>query len=151
MTHSTGRLRQRKQEMHKFFRFLYLNAYSFLLLAAGLAIIIPPLYKRSFLLLIPQIALTLVCMAHSAKLFSSWGDKKTKYTILLKKNQNGFRPDVFEIFMKAPCGRLLTKAVLKDLGIKNRYKELLVYKTSIFSAGNCRTQETKIFISEELK
>ncbi len=136
--------------MHKLSRFLYLNAYSFLLLIAGLAIILPPLYKRSILLLIPQIISSLACITQSAKLFSSWNDKKIKYEILIKKNQNEFRPNSFEIFMKAPCGRLLTKAVLKDLGIKNRYKELLIYKTPIFSAENCKVQETRIFINEEI-
>ena len=136
--------------MHKLSRFLYLNAYSFLLLIAGWAIILTPLYKRSILLLIPQIISSLACITQSAKLFSSWNDKKIKYEILIKKNQNEFRPNSFEIFMKAPCGRLLTKAVLKDLGIKNRYKELLIYKTPIFSAENCKVQETRIFINEEI-
>ncbi len=101
-------------------------------------------------MLIPQIISSLACITQSAKLFSSWNDKKIKYEILIKKNQNEFRPNSFEIFMKAPCGRLLTKAVLKDLGIKNRYKELLIYKTPIFSAENCKVQETRIFINEEI-
>lgn len=67
------------------------------------------------------------------------------------KNQSQFRPDSFEMFMKAPCGRLLTKVVLKDLGMSHKYKELLVYKPSFIDSikEGCQTQETKIYINNE--
>ena len=45
------------------------------------------------------------------------------------KNKNEFRPETFKAFMQMPCGRLLTKAVLKDLGKKSEYKNLIKYKT----------------------
>lgn len=137
--------------MHKFFRFLYLNTYSFLLLFGGLVVILLPFYKVSVLLLIPQFFLSILFFKPSIKLFSSWKDKKLKYKILMGKNKSQFRPDSFEIFMKAPCGRLLTKAVLKDLGMSHKYKELLVYKESFFVTirEGCKNQETKIYINEE--
>ena len=55
--------------------------------------------------------------------------------------------------MQAPCGRLLTKAVLKDLGESKRYKELLVYKVPVIESlkHNCTTQRTKVYINEDLK
>lgn len=137
--------------MHKFFRFIYLNTYAFLLLLGGLVIILVPLYKVSNLLLIPQIILSILFFNLSLKLFSTWNDKKIKYKILIGKNRVQFRPDSFELFMKAPCGRLLTKSVLRDLGLFDKYKELLVYKDPLFVSicEGCRRSETKIYINED--
>lgn len=137
--------------MHKFFRFLYLNTYSFLLFFGGLVVILIPLYKVSVLFLVPQIILSILFFKPSIKLFSSWKDKKIKYEILIGKNKSNFRAESFEIFMKAPCGRLLTKAVLKDLGLSYKYKELLIYKESFLVSikEGCKNQETKIYINEE--
>ena len=69
------------------------------------------------------------------------------------KNKNEFRPDSFKIFMQAPCGRLLTKAVLKDLGLSNKYKELLIYKEPLIISikNGCIKQETKIYINEDFQ
>lgn len=69
------------------------------------------------------------------------------------KNKNEFRPDSFQVFMQAPCGRLLTKTVLKDLNLKEKYKELLVYKEPFFVSlkKGCQKQETKIYINEDFK
>ena len=55
--------------------------------------------------------------------------------------------------MQAPCGRLLTKAVLKDLNLKEKYKELLVYKEPFFVSlkKGCQKQETKIYVNEDFK
>ncbi len=137
--------------MHKFFRFVYLNTYSFLLLFCGLAIIIIPLYKVSFLLLIPQITVSILFLKPSAELFSTWKDKQKKYQILIGKNKKEFRPESFEIFMKAPCGRLLTKSVLKDLGYKDKYKELCIYKDPLFISikNNCKSQKTTVYINKD--
>lgn len=114
--------------MYKFFRFLYLNTYSFLLLLCGAITVLIPLYKISKWLIVPQVIGSLFCIKQAIGLFMTWKDKKTKYEILMGKNKNGFRPDSFKIFMQAPCGRLLTKVVLKDLGLSNKYNELLIYK-----------------------
>lgn len=46
----------------------------------------------------------------------SWPDKQRKYDILIEKNRDGLHPDTFRIFMEAPCGRLLVRAVINDLG-----------------------------------
>ena len=137
--------------MREFFRFVYLNAYAFLLACCGMAVILIPLFKISKWLLVPQIIVGLFCMEQSYQLFSTWKDKKRKYEILIGKNKDCFRPDSFKKFVQAPCGRLLTKAVLKDLGIREKYKELLVYKIPFFDfvKQNCVKQETKIYINED--
>lgn len=139
--------------MHKFFRFIYLNSYSFLLLFCGIIFVIVPLFKVSKWLIIPQIFIGLFFFYHSFRLFSTWNDKKIKYEILIGKNKNEFRPDSFKIFMQAPCGRLLTKAVLKDLSCRERYKELLIYKEPLIVSikKNFVKQETKIYINEGFK
>lgn len=112
-----------------------------------------PLFKVSKWLLIPQIILSLFFIKQAGNLFSTWKDKKIKYKILLERNKNEFRADTFKVFMQAPCGRLLTKSVLKDLGIQDKYKELLVYKDPFIVSmkKNClsSSQETKIYINED--
>ena len=67
------------------------------------------------------------------------------------KNKKEFRPETFKVFMQAPCGRLLTKSVLKDLGIRQKYKELLAYKKPLKLSikEGCSKQETKIYINED--
>ncbi len=112
-----------------------------------------PLYRSSFLLLIPQIILSLLFLKPSIRLFSSWKDKQREYSILIGKNNKEFRPESFKIFMQAPCGRLLTKALLKDLNMENRYKELLVYKLSFFASlkSNLKPQKTSIYINEDFQ
>jgi len=139
--------------MPKLFRFIFLNTYSFLLLFCGLAVLMLPLYRSSFLLLIPQIILSLLFLKPSIRLFSSWKDKQREYSILIGKNNKEFRPESFKIFMQAPCGRLLTKALLKDLNMENRYKELLVYKLSFFASlkSNLKPQKTSIYINEDFQ
>lgn len=69
------------------------------------------------------------------------------------KNKKEFRPDSFQVFMQAPCGRLLTKVVLEDLNKKEKYKELLIYKKPFFTSlkKGCQKQETTIYINEDFK
>lgn len=139
--------------LRKIVRFIYLNTYAFLLMVCGIAMAVLPLRKVTPLLLIPQIIVSFVLFYYSAQLFSTWKDKKIKYSILLAKNKDGFRPESFKIFMQAPCGRLLAKAVLKDLGLKSGYKELIVYKEPFLSSikNGCRTTQTIIYINEAQK
>ena len=140
-------------EMNSFFRFCYLNFYSFLLLFLSFLIITVPLYKITAWFLIPQLILAVYVFVQSVKLFSTWQDKKLKYKILMGKNKDEFRPDTFEQFMQMPCGRLLTKIVLKDLGKKSEYKNLLKYKTPFLTSikNNFVPQKTVIYINEEIK
>jgi hypothetical protein len=137
--------------MHKIFRFIYLNTYSFLLLICGIIVFAIPLFIVSKILIIPQIFFTLFLLNSAIKLFATWNDKKRMYKVLILKNKKQFRADSFKDFMQAPCGRLLTKAVLKDLRLKEKYKELLVYKKTFFVSlkKNLKTQKTVIYINED--
>lgn len=139
--------------MHKASRFIYLNTYSFLLLVCGIAAALAPLYQISKLLIIPQVIICFICFKQSFRLFSTWGEKKRKYDLLMERNKEHFRPDTFETYMQAPCGRLLAKAVLKDLGESKRYRELLVYRVPLLKSlkQNCTPKKTRVYINENLK
>jgi hypothetical protein len=53
--------------------------------------------------------------------------------------------------MQAPCSRLLVKSVLKQLGEKDRYRELGVYKEPFFSVlrKNMAPVKTTVYINED--
>jgi hypothetical protein len=71
--------------------------------------------------------------------------------LLLKKNSNIFLHESFKIYMGAPCSRLLVRSVLKDLGQKEKYKELLVYKKPLWLLvkNNFKPIEAKIYIHKD--
>jgi hypothetical protein len=139
--------------MNKLFKFFYLNTYSFLLLLCGIIFILVPLHKVSKIFFIPQVIISIIFFYNSIKLFSSWNDKLIKCEILYKKNKDEFRPESFKIFMEAPCGRLITKSVLRDLNKKDKYKELLIYKEPLITSikNNFKPAKTSIYINEDFK
>lgn len=69
-----------------------------------------------------------------------------------QKNHDGFSTESFKIYMKAPCGRLLVKTVLNDMNLKEKYKELLIYREPLLASlkNNWTPIETKIYINEEV-
>ena len=105
-------------------RFIYLNAYAFLLILIGGGVAFIPVYKVSLWLILPQAAIVIYCMKAAYTILSSWQDKKRKYHILMQRNRKELRADTFSEYMQAPCSRLLTKIVLKDLGRTDCYKTM---------------------------
>ncbi|MDY3062684.1 MAG: hypothetical protein SOW56_01470, partial [Bacteroidaceae bacterium] len=67
-------------------RFMYLNIYAFLLLLAGGGIVCFSIFYHSTILLIIEISLTAICIKGAFAIFSSWDDKKRKYTVLMQRN-----------------------------------------------------------------
>jgi hypothetical protein len=88
----------------------------------------------------------------AGKLFSAWEDKKRKIDVLIKKNQDGFRPDTFSVFMQAPCGRLIVRQVLKDLRMPGEYKGLLKPQKPLPERlrSNCMPTKTVIYIHKDM-
>ena len=130
-------------------RYLYLNFYGILLLIATVVFLILSIYSYnncSIYIVIPLVILFFICLKGGLTIISSWEDKKRKYAILMKRNEVEFRPDTFSEYMEAPCGRLLTKIVLKDLNRINSYKELKIYRKSICSLIKKGYKPTKITI-----
>ena len=68
--------------------------------------------------------LSIYLLKTCCQLFSTWQDKKRKYFLLVQRNRIKFCAYSFEKFMKAPCGRLLTRVVLKDIRQSGRYAYL---------------------------
>ena len=140
-------------QKHKFFRYCYLNAYGFLLLFLSILAIAIPLYKISVWFLLPQGIVALYTLSQAAKLFSTWPDKKRKYEVLYGKNKKQFDPESFKLFMQMPCGRLLTKVVLSDLGKKGEYPSLVKkYKPTFVQAVKnsfAPPIKTAVYINED--
>lgn len=116
-------------------------------MGGGIALIILYLYDRLGIWLIGLMAAAgLLCLKGGISILASWPDKKRKYQILMERNAGGFRPDTFTEFMQAPCGRLLSRIVLKDLGIAHRYSELrhLRKPFTAWLYENCRPRHTVI-------
>jgi len=134
-----------------FARFMYLNAYAFLLLLVGIGIAFFPGYRIGWWLEAILIVVALVCLRGSWRIFFSWKDKKRKYDMLMQRNAETFRPDTFTEFMQAPCGRLLIRLVLKDMGCPERYAELVPLRKSLKQrlSDGCRPQKTVIYINDK--
>jgi len=88
----------------------------------------------------------------AAKLFSTYEDKKRKREILINRNRDNFRPETFDVYMQAPCGRLIVRSVLSELGKTSEYKNLLKRKKPFWALlkENCVPAKTIIYINEEV-
>lgn len=137
--------------MKKFLFYLYINTYSNLLTFLGILILVVPLFKISFFFLIPQIFIALCLFAAASPIYASYPQKVRSYKLLVAKNRKTFKEDSFVIYMKAPCGRLITRAVLKEVGLKEKYKELKKYKPTIIETikKGCEKPQAKVYINEE--
>jgi hypothetical protein len=132
-------------------RFLYLNIYSFLIICAGIITLVAPFYLITKWTLVIQVIIAIRLFMISGRLFSTWKNKKKEIDILKKRNQVEFRPDTFDVFMQAPCGRLLVRQVLQDLNISNEYKTLLKSQKPLLERlrNNCTPPKTVVYINEE--
>ncbi len=107
-----------------FRRYIYLNTYAYLLLFMGVGIAFVPLYKAHWSLAAAQAVLVAVVIKAAFKILFRWKEKKRCYHVLVERNRNGVRDELFKEYMQAPCGRLLVKVVLNDLGERQHYKIL---------------------------
>ncbi|MDR0321624.1 MAG: hypothetical protein LBI28_08980 [Treponema sp.] len=134
------------------FGFLYLNIYSFLIICAGILILVLPFYTITKWTLVVQGIIAIKLFTIAGKLFSAWEDKKEKIDILIKRNQDEFRPDTFDVFMQAPCGRLIVHYVLRNLNKQEEYKSLLKLRKPLLERmrNNCIPAKTIIHINKEI-
>jgi len=132
-------------------RFLYLNIYSFLIVCAGILALILPFYSITKWTLVIQAIIAIKLFMISGRLFSSWEYKKREIDLLVNRNKTEFRPDTFEVFMQAPCGRLVVREALRDLNMQEKYKVLLELQKPLLERlkNNCTPSKTVIFINEE--
>jgi hypothetical protein len=132
-------------------RFLYLNIYAFLIVFAGILTLLLPFYLITKWILIAQGIVAIKLFLISGRLFSTWNAKKREIALLVNRNKNEFRPDTFEVYMQAPCGRLVVREALKELNIQREYKTLLKLQKPLLERlkNNCIPAKTVIFINEE--
>jgi len=132
-------------------RFLYLNIYSFLIVCAGILTLALPFYLVTKWTLVIQVIIAIKLFTISGKLFSTWEYKKREIDLLVNRNKNEFRPDTFEVFMQAPCGRLVVREALRDLNKQEKYKSLLQMQKPFLERlkNNCAPSNTVIFINGE--
>jgi len=132
-------------------RFLYLNIYSFLIVCTGILVLVLPFYSITKWTLIVQGIIAIRLFFTAGKLFSTWEAKKREIDLLVKRNKNGFRPDTFEVYMQAPCGRLVVREALRDLHMQNEYKTLIKLQKPLLERlrNNCTPSKTVIYINEE--
>ena len=137
--------------MNTLFKFFYLNIYSFLLLLCGIVFLSLSFFEINRFFTILLVTVSFISFYHSIRLFFTYKDKLRKCDILVKKNVKEFKPETFKLFMQAPCGRLVTKTVLKELNMSTEYKSLLIYKDSLESSlkNNCKSSKTSIYINED--
>jgi hypothetical protein len=142
-----------KSPIATFKRYLFLNMYAILILLLGIGVMLVPLWRFSILLLVLQIIIMLFCLKASFAILSSWSHKKREYDILIKRNQDEFRPDTFKEHMKAPCGILLSKIVLDDLGCPSRYEELKRFKEPLLKSlwHLIRPQKTVVIVDGKVQ
>ncbi|MDR1592785.1 MAG: hypothetical protein LBS16_07925 [Prevotellaceae bacterium] len=138
-------------DISTFPRFLYLNAYAFLLTFGGIGIALMPCYRIGWWLTALQVVVVWICEKNALRIFRSWSDKKRKYAVLMQKNSAEFRPDTFAEYVQAPCGQLLVKIVLTDLRKNHEYKNLLKLKQPLWTmlTTGCKPQKTVIFINDK--
>jgi hypothetical protein len=122
-----------------------------LIVCAGILILILPLYRISKWTLVVQAIIAIKLFMIAGKLFSTWEDKKQKIDILINRNRKEFRPDTFDVFMQAPCGRLIVHQVLRDLHKQGEYTSLTKLQKPLLERlrNNCTPVKTVIYIHED--
>ena len=105
-------------------RFLYLNIYAFILLFGGIGFLSFSFLVTSWWLICIFVLLFLECEREACRIFHSWQSKKRVYDILMRRNTPQLVPQSFKEYICAPCGRLMVRLVLKDLGCPDRFPEL---------------------------
>lgn len=105
----------------KFFRFLFLNVYAFLLLALGALVVILP---NEIFYLIVKYLLAIWCVVGGISIFANWKAKKKMIKIVTGRNKNEIRPDTFKWLRKTLCWRLVINVSLSDLRKTEKYRDI---------------------------
>ena len=130
--------------MKSILRYVYLNMYGLLLLFLGLVLLFTiPTLNLSVLLFVFKCIVVAYFLFCGIRILASWSEKKKHYGQLISINKNRIKDESFESFMQTPCGRLLTKSVLRELNKRDYYpilkaKYVLTIRASI---NNCRHPE----------
>jgi hypothetical protein len=105
-----------------------------------------PLWSISKWFIPFQLVLGIYSLSMAMRLFATWPEKKRMVNILIVRNHETFHPASFEPYMKAPCGRMVVRVVLKRINMETEIKNLKKYRISFryMLTNNCKNVETKI-------
>ena len=92
-----------------------------------------PTYLWHWAAAIPQVVVGFICIKNGLRIMGAWHSKMREYKILMLRNMRSFNPGSFAKYMEAPCGRMLVRVVLHDLGREEEYDSLRQYKRSLFA------------------
>lgn len=130
-------------------RYVYLNFWAWVLIAGAVAAACVPTWRWSWAVVVVQVVAIIIALKGAIGILQSWDGKKRKYTLLMERNAQEWRPDTFNEFMMAPCGRLLVKTVLADMGQLHRYRELRKQHGSFWKMkGAYRRQKVRYVIPQ---
>jgi len=135
-------MRTKNSNICSFTRFLFLNAYAWLLFFLSAIIIFFPLSRIASWIFYIQLAAGMIPLYPACRILGSWNDKKREYSVLFLRNRTDFRPDTFKPYIDAPCGRLLVRLVLHDLGKSHEYENIL--RQSVFYGEKCFERKTVV-------
>lgn len=134
-------------------RFMYLNFWAFFLLLCAVGLALAPVWRLGAVAVAVQVVVVLALAKGSLNIFNTWGDKKRKYAVLVVRNGNGIRPETFGEYLDAPCGRLLVRIVLRDLGEERRYREIRKTRKGFWRLDRnaCRGQRVVVRVNPNYK
>ena len=132
-------------------RFVYINTYAFMLLFLCIGIMVISFVFCSGIIFIICLLAGLFCLQMAIKIFSSWPGKIRHYNKLMESNTPVFSPDSFKDYIQAPCGCLLTRVVLKDLGKTYQYSNLCKLRPPLRERirSACEPHNTVIYIRDK--
>ena len=136
------------------FRYIYINIYALLLLLIGAGHILLIILTNLHWGLITILSIVAICsIYYGINILFSWPAKMREYRILIERNTPTFNSESFRPYMQAPCGRQLTKVVLKDLGAKSRYSELKQMQEPLLRLiiKGCKQEPARITIYDDSK
>ena len=129
-------------------RFIFINAYAFILLFLSIGITVISFIFCSGILFIACLLIGFICLQMAIKIFATWPGKIRHYNKLMENNTQVFSPDSFKEYIQAPCGCLLTRIVLKDLGKTDQYPNLCKLRSPLGERirSVCEPHKTVIYI-----
>ena len=125
-------------------RYIYLNTYAFLLLFAAIGVGCLPLYRlENGWYIALQVVVALMFLSYALKIFKTFKAKKKRYARLMEANAQQF----------VPCGRLLVRVVLTDLGKREAYRDLKKLKAPLKTRLHdaCVPKKTIVYTAKPLE
>lgn len=110
------------------FLIIRLNLWAFLLDGLGVLLLVSGTgvawLTEIWWWIFPFAILGFIPLKEGLRIHSTTPAKLKSFAVLLGKNRRELRPESFRIFLKAPCGRIIVREVLGELGKKQEYSQI---------------------------